>query len=391
MHKETPSETSTQNTKDAAIRYIFKQPENFINLMNDIKEDVFKSKELPFGLDNIREFDLESDFFKRKFRNDISFIAKDNSGKDKHIILLEHQSTNNVNMPARFFIYYNQLFNLYLSAKKNDIDLHSNKKVHLPSPDDVKFILLYNGKDTFKKDYEPFYKGQDITMLDIRYNQLKNKETNSTLAGYSYMIQKREDKINELTVKGFEKNIAETMALNYAIKETKNAGYLTHILEKEDFHMIMTNIGELVDYEKDLIYAGEERGIEIGEQRGIKIGEQRGRQEGRQEGIKDRLDMLKYIPSPEQKNTLFKQIKEDALSIGISSEDFEQMKIKAGLGDKPQNLSKSGGERTPQSKETKTETKQSFKERMAEAKEAKEIHNNNLNFETKKPTNREGR
>ena len=70
-------------------------------------------------------------------QNDISFTIG-----GKTIVLLEHQSTINPNMPARLLIYMAALFENLIPRS----DLYSRKIIKIPQPE---FYLFYNGSSPF--------------------------------------------------------------------------------------------------------------------------------------------------------------------------------------------------------------------------------------------------
>jgi hypothetical protein len=73
-------------------------------------------------------------------RNDISFLVE-----DKHIVLAEHQSTINRNMPLRFLFYISRLYEKLL--KRQNKKLFQRTLLPLPKPE---FIVLYNGKEEYQ-------------------------------------------------------------------------------------------------------------------------------------------------------------------------------------------------------------------------------------------------
>ena len=77
----------------------------------------------------IERFDLDSEYINRPIYNDVSYLTGDN----RLIILIEHQSAPNPNMPARMMLYYAELVRQWLTAKGKD--LNSNAKVDLPQPE----------------------------------------------------------------------------------------------------------------------------------------------------------------------------------------------------------------------------------------------------------------
>lgn len=79
---------------------------------------------------------LWKEFFFGKVKNDLSCLYRDN-----FLILVEHQSTPNENMPLRALFYVAELFKQYVEPFKEKI--YRLNQIALPAP---KFYLFYNGK-----------------------------------------------------------------------------------------------------------------------------------------------------------------------------------------------------------------------------------------------------
>jgi hypothetical protein len=60
-------------------------------------------------------------------------------GNDKLVVLIEHQSTINQNMPLRFLLYIARVYERIINTNK---DIYRTKRIKLPTPE---FIVLYNG------------------------------------------------------------------------------------------------------------------------------------------------------------------------------------------------------------------------------------------------------
>jgi predicted transposase/invertase (TIGR01784 family) len=73
--------------------------------------------------------------------NDLSFLLD-----EKLVVLVEHQSTINENMPRRMLHYISEIYN-QLCGKE---DVYKAKKILIPKPI---FIVLYNGEDENVPDY----------------------------------------------------------------------------------------------------------------------------------------------------------------------------------------------------------------------------------------------
>jgi predicted transposase/invertase (TIGR01784 family) len=76
-----------------------------------------------------------------KWRNDLSFLID-----NQLIVLIEHQSTINKNMPLRMLPYICETYNKFFKKE----DLYAETKKFIPKPI---FIVLYNGEKDIEKDY----------------------------------------------------------------------------------------------------------------------------------------------------------------------------------------------------------------------------------------------
>ncbi len=76
-------------------------------------------------------------------RNDVSFLI------DDQMVLLEQQSSHNQNMALRGFLYFSQLYQIYLAKK--ELDVNRSKKIEIPAP---KFVVLYNGSTRTEDEFE---------------------------------------------------------------------------------------------------------------------------------------------------------------------------------------------------------------------------------------------
>ena len=75
--------------------------------------------------------------------NDVSFLI------DDQMVLFEQQSSHNLNMPLRGFLYFAQLYQRYLV--ETDQDVNRCKKIEIPAP---QFIVFYNGSTDTEDEFE---------------------------------------------------------------------------------------------------------------------------------------------------------------------------------------------------------------------------------------------
>ena len=241
-------------SKDGLFRDLFSEVVPFIQLYKTLS-----GKEL--REDEIVRFDLSSELLNREEYNDVSFLTKDN----RLIILIEHQSTPNENMPMRLNIYYCNLIKLWLM--KNERTLYGERDVGLPKPE---FYVAYNGKKELSSKHLSF-KSRDlqvsVEVLDIRYHKLENKNESNYLAGYSFFIDTFEQKRAEI-------GDIDT-AFEYARQQCIERGYLQGVVEKEEFMMYSQLFSKEAEQKALLLDALAE-----------------GRSEGKSEGIETMLAML---------------------------------------------------------------------------------------------------
>jgi predicted transposase/invertase (TIGR01784 family) len=197
--------------------------------------------------------------------NDISF-----SIEGKLIVMVEHQSTVNLNMPARFLLYIAQIYQIFLAA----VNLYGRTLIRIPRPE---FIVLYNGKEdiddkTVLRLSDAFMCVSDQKSLELEvvvYNikQGSNPQIMSrsrSLADYSAIMAK----ISEGQTNGESLNEAVRNAVLFGIENGIMVDFLRHY-GSEAFNMLSTDF-----YFEDLLAS--------------KFGE--GRKEGRKEGMEEGLE-----------------------------------------------------------------------------------------------------
>ena len=80
---------------------------------------------------------LKGSFFSN-IKNDISFLME-----NLMVVLIEHQTTINPNMPLRFLSYVDELYRRYTNSYHEQV--YGHKLVKLPAPE---FYVFYDGEDT---------------------------------------------------------------------------------------------------------------------------------------------------------------------------------------------------------------------------------------------------
>jgi hypothetical protein len=116
--------------KSSVFALFFDDAEKLIELYNAI-ENTDYAKDTPIEINTLKD----ALFLDRL--NDISFLLD-----GKLIVLIEHQSTPNENMPLRLLLYIGRVYEKILGGK----NIYRQKLITIPRPD---FIVLYNGDREF--------------------------------------------------------------------------------------------------------------------------------------------------------------------------------------------------------------------------------------------------
>ena len=115
--------------KDSLFRDFFNDPVRLLDLCNSLLHSNYSD------IDDIEINTLEANFFSG-LKNDISCKL------DNHfLVLVEHQSTVNENMPFRFLSYISELLNNLVKDKKI---IYRKGLISLPAPN---FFVFYDGND----------------------------------------------------------------------------------------------------------------------------------------------------------------------------------------------------------------------------------------------------
>jgi len=205
---------TSKQYKDTLFRALFQDRKRFIELYNAIAhEDYPESTEIePCPTNPIMAM-----------YNDLAFLVG-----SKLIVMCEHQSTLNPNMPLRFLFYISDVLRNNIIDKD---ELYRRAQVHIPTPE---FYILYNGKqkpDTQKMILSDAFlmKGIEFTLeltvkvVDIRFDHGKDVlEKSTTLSGYAFLIAEVENNINN----GLTRDEAIMMAVNTCIEHGILLDYL---------------------------------------------------------------------------------------------------------------------------------------------------------------------
>jgi predicted transposase YdaD len=211
--------------------------------------------------------------------NDISFTVD-----NRLVVLIEHQSTINPNMPLRLLMYIARIYEKIIEKKK----LYQTRQEMIPTPE---FIVLYNGindypdhkvlklSDAFK-DAAALKSGavsQSALELYVNVHNINkghNEEIvqkSQTLNGYCYFIEK---------VREYGKRMPQEEAMKAGIKDCIENNILRRFFEthsSEVFNMLITEWDS-----EEAKQAWYEEGLEDGLEKGREEGLEKGREAGRE-------------------------------------------------------------------------------------------------------------
>ena len=217
---------------------------------------------------------LEGSFFSN-IKNDISFLLN-----NLMVVLIEHQTTINPNMPLRFLSYVDELYKRYTSTSHKKI--YGDDLIKIPAPE---FYVFYDGNNTS-------FEQQTLKLSDAF-------ETQSDKLELTVHVYNLADGMNdELKRKCLP--IGEYSIFSNAYKHFRQQKMeIDHAVDAAIKYCLENNV--MVDYlknnQKEVI---DMFGFEWNEKEErealLEIGEERGRLEGKIESIKELMRNLNLSP-----------------------------------------------------------------------------------------------
>jgi len=243
---------ATRNHKNSVFTWLFGRQENLLEAYNALSGANYPK-------DTKVEIITLSDVLYMEQQNDIAFVIE-----DKLVVLIEHQSSINENMPLRMLVYIAREYEKIIDKRS----LYKEKQIKIPTPE---FIVLYNGKkeqpdyremrlsDSFELRNEPFFLDLVVKVYNI------NKGYNSEISAKSPVLSEYSEFIAEIN-KNLQ-TMSRDLAVKTAIKACINREILLHFLREhgsEVENMLLTEWNM-----KDALEVRLEEGIAIGEARGL--------------------------------------------------------------------------------------------------------------------------
>ena len=249
------------NHKDSIFCALFSDKENFLSLYNALHGTDLKLDET-----DIEQIIIPQTMYST-FKNDISMLID-----NKIIVLIEHQSTINENMPLRCLEYVTRIYEIIL---KNE-NRYKEDVISLPAPE---FYVFYNGEEPYPNNkilklsdsfIKNEYYGETVPLdLEVVVKNIKSsKNPDSELKMMEHCnILKQYTQFIEIV----RRNRNSKRALKKAIDEALKNGILQDFLEantKEIINMLCARYS----YKTDLRVKAQEA-YERGEKAGLVIGE----------------------------------------------------------------------------------------------------------------------
>ena len=247
--------------------------------------NAIENKQLP--LDTPVEINTLTDVLYKNQINDLSFVLD-----DQVVVLIEHQSTINENMPLRLYMYSARVYEKIIKQKA----LYKRKQVKIPVP---QFIVLYNGNEplaeyTEQKLSDSFLEKQENPQLELKVSIYNiNYEVNAEIVQKSKSLNEYSRFIGKI-----KENLANGMILEEAIQDAIEYGLEHDIMREflqangsEVANMLLSgwNMDEALAVSKE---EGFEDGLELGLERGISVGKTEGAVQKQEEMIRAFKDVL---------------------------------------------------------------------------------------------------
>ena len=264
--EETAMTTANRKYKDSVFVDLFaedeKAKENFLSLYNALHGT---NLQMSCPVENIR---LDNVMY-MNIINDVSCLVD-----NKIIVLAEHQSTINENMPLRFLEYIARLY----EKLQAPTDRYLRKLSKIPTPE---FYVFYNGKEdypetTVLKLSDAFItKPEKVPLeLEVKVYNINNDKGAEVLSRckpleeYSLFVEEVRKQTQLDPENGF------TNAVKICIEK----GILKEYLQRKSREVINMLVAEY-DYDTDIAVQREES-LRIGIQQGIQQGIKRGFSDG---------------------------------------------------------------------------------------------------------------
>ena len=211
-------------------------------------------------------------------RNDVSFLVSD------ELVLLEHQSTHNPNMPLRGLLYFSRVYAKIVEQR--ELDIYGSAPVRLPEP---RFFVLYFGeanapeRETLRLSdlFATGFGSLEVTATVLNCNEGRNAaimDACEALKGYAHLLA---------LVRCGEDDMDLREAVESAVDQCIADGYLVEYLQTHRMEVseLLFTIADEERAMKVHLEAVERKATEAGMAKGMQQGMQQGMAKGMQQGM----------------------------------------------------------------------------------------------------------
>ena len=243
---------NNRNYKDSVFVDLFAKDitakENFVSLYNALHNtnlDYHKTEVVPVMIEQV---------LYKSFYNDIAMLID-----NKVVILVEHQSSINENMPFRMLEYIIRIYEKITKSKNK----FGRKLIQLPTPE---FYVFYNGKEDFPTE-KTLRLSDAFLRAEKKYGEIQDFPLEITVKVVNINIEKDNEVLKRCRVLEQYSEFVELVRdfissgvddpFKTAIKTAKKNGVLGNYLERkatEVRNMILTEY----DYDTDIAVQREE-------------------------------------------------------------------------------------------------------------------------------------
>ena len=310
-----------RNYKDTVFRMLFREKKNLLSLYNALNGTNYTD------VDDLEITTLENAVY-MNYKNDISFVF------DFELLLYEHQSTCNPNMPLRDLLYVSRV----LQNRIRNENLYSKSLVRIPAP---RFVVFYNGTDVQPEQQtlclsDAFEKRQEEPSLELSVTVYNiNPGYNRELLEACRLLREYAQYVEH--VRSYTEELPLSEAVEKAVDDCIRNGILNEFLSRNRAEAIEVSIFEY-DEEKHMrserkewreigreegrsegraegLKEGHAEGLKEGHAEGHKAGQAEGLKKGYAEGLKASFDMLK---------TLMDEGNTEELKRALSDSDYQE-------------------------------------------------------------------
>lgn len=259
---------AARNYKDRIFRMVFREKKALLALYNAMNETDYENE------DDLKVTTLESALY-LEMKNDVSFVLYD------ELLLYEHQSTKNPNLPLRNLFYVSDVY----SELTKDLFLYGSVPVQIPEP---KFVVFYNGLENMQErevlKLSSLYakKAEHISLeletlvlnVNVGYNKILMERCRQ-LSDYAQFVSEVRKRLS--------KKVPLSEAVNEAVEDCIQRGILAEFLSKNRAEVIKVSIYEYDEEKVKRMF--KEECMKLGMEQGKQLGIEQGKQIGIEQGI----------------------------------------------------------------------------------------------------------